>query len=132
MLANITFLIFNEKGFFAIIKKMKNQFLRSLFTSSISIAPIILLVLIISWTGLAPIGGTLNYLLLISGGLFLILGLTLFQIGASTGLSKVGELFHARKSARKKHYQYRIRLNQDPFMINYKNDALLKTLPFLV
>ena len=102
MLINITFLIFNEKGFFAIIKKMKNQFLRSLFTSSISIAPIILLVLIFSWTGLAPIGGTFNYLLLISGGLFLILGLTLFQIGASTGLSKVGEYMGSSLSKQSK------------------------------
>ena len=34
-------------------------------------------------------------------------------------LIEVDETFHARKSARKKHYQYRIRLNQDPFVIKY-------------
>ena len=34
-------------------------------------------------------------------------------------LVKVDESFHARMSAKGKHYQYRIRLNQDPFAINY-------------
>lgn len=81
---------------------MKNQFLRSLLTSSISIAPIILLVLIMSWTNIAPLGGGYDYLLLILGGIFLILGLTLFQIGASTGLSKVGEYMGASLSKQSK------------------------------
>ena len=34
-------------------------------------------------------------------------------------LIRVDESFHARKSALKKHYQYRIRLNADPFANNY-------------
>lgn len=34
-------------------------------------------------------------------------------------LIRVSDDFHARKSALKKHYQYRIRLNQDPFVDKY-------------
>ena len=69
---------------------MKNRYLKSLISSSLSIAPIILLVLVLSWTPLLSIGQT-DYIMLIVGGAVLIVGLALFQIGASTGLTKVGE-----------------------------------------
>lgn len=81
---------------------MKNFLLKNILTSSISIAPIILLVLILSWSGLAPLGGGFDYLLLIVGGVCLILGLSLFQIGASSGLSKVGEYMGSSLSKQSK------------------------------
>lgn len=40
---------------------------------------------------MAPLVGVFDYLLLIIGAFLLILGLTLFQIGAKNGISKVGE-----------------------------------------
>lgn len=55
-----------------------------------------------SWTNIAPIGGGFDYTLLIVGGVFLILGLSLFQIGASTGLSKVGEYMGSSLSKQSK------------------------------
>lgn len=81
---------------------MKNQLLRTLLTSTISIAPIILLVLIMSWSGLAPLYGGWDYSLLIVGGLCLIIGLALFQVGASSGLSKVGEYMGSSLSKQSK------------------------------
>ena len=69
---------------------MKNRYLNALISSSLSIAPIILLVCIMSWTPLLSLGKH-DYLMLIIGGVILILGLALFQIGAATGLTKVGE-----------------------------------------
>lgn len=69
---------------------MKNRYLSALISSSLSIAPIILLVLILSWTPLLNIG-TNDYIMLLIGGVFLIIGLSLFQVGAATGLTKVGE-----------------------------------------
>lgn len=69
----------------------KNQYLRSLFTSLISISPIVILILILSWTNLAPFKGGYDYLLLFLGAFVLIIGLTLFQIGAKNGITKVGE-----------------------------------------
>ena len=69
---------------------MKNRYLSALISSSLSIAPMILLVCILSWTPLLNLGA-FDYLMLIIGGLVLIIGLALFQIGATTGLTKVGE-----------------------------------------
>ena len=48
------------------------------------------MVCILSWTPLLSLQSN-DYITLIIGGVVLILGLALFQIGASTGLSKVGE-----------------------------------------
>ena len=69
---------------------MKNRYLSALISSSLSIAPMILLVCVLSWTPLLNLG-TFDYLMLIIGGMVLIIGLALFQIGATTGLTKVGE-----------------------------------------
>ena len=71
---------------------MKNRYLNALISSSLSIAPMILIVCILSWIPLLNLSLSLNdYVMLIIGGLVLIFGLALFQIGASTGLTKVGE-----------------------------------------
>ncbi|MBO7573726.1 MAG: DUF1538 domain-containing protein [Bacilli bacterium] len=69
---------------------MKNRYLKALITSLLSIAPIILIVCIISWTPLLSLYKN-DYIMLIIGGVILIVGLALFQIGAATGLTKVGE-----------------------------------------
>ncbi|MCQ2800358.1 MAG: DUF1538 domain-containing protein [Bacilli bacterium] len=69
---------------------MKNRYLSALLSSSLSIAPMILLVFILSWTPLLTITSN-DYIMLAIGGVFLILGLALFQVGAATGLTKVGE-----------------------------------------
>ena len=69
---------------------MKNRYLSALFSSTLSIAPMILLVCILSWTPLLNLGGG-DYLALAIGGVILIIGLAFFQVGASTGLTKVGE-----------------------------------------
>ncbi|HKL72807.1 MAG TPA: DUF1538 domain-containing protein [Candidatus Onthovivens sp.] len=71
---------------------MHNRYLRSFGSSCLSIIPIIILILIISLTGIAPLDFARgDYYLLLTGMVVLILGLTLFQVGADNGLSKVGE-----------------------------------------
>lgn len=80
---------------------MKNRYLQSLITASLSICPIILIVFILSWTGLAPLSGNECAFLLV-GLIFLIAGLTLFTIGASQSLSKVGEYMGGSLSKQKK------------------------------
>ena len=69
---------------------MKNRYLKALISSSLSISPIILLVCVLSWNPLLTLGIN-DYIMLIIGAIILILGLALFQIGAATGLTKVGE-----------------------------------------
>lgn len=70
---------------------MKNRFLRALISSSISILPIIVLVAVLSLTGISRFPNAGNYLALGVGGICLTVGLALFQIGADIGLTKVGE-----------------------------------------
>jgi len=78
---------------------MKNRYISALVTSCLSILPIVLIIYILSLTGVAPIGDTFtkavgntdNYVALAIGAGILIVGLSLFQIGASKGLTKVGE-----------------------------------------
>lgn len=79
---------------------MKNRYLNALFTSSLSIAPIILLVCILSWTPILSLKAN-DYIMLLIGGIILILGLALFQIGATTGLTKVGEYMGSSLSRQK-------------------------------
>ncbi len=55
-----------------------------------SIIPVIVIIIILSFVGLSPLKGN-DYLLLGVGTFILILGLSLFQLGASRGLTKVGE-----------------------------------------
>ena len=78
----------------------KNRYVRALISSSLSIAPMILLVCILSWTPILSLHGN-DYLTLILGGLLLIIGLAFFQVGASTGLTKVGEYMGSSLSKQK-------------------------------
>ena len=91
---------------------MKNRFVKSLLSSSFSILPIIAIVFILSLTNLAPIGsnfvqtlpgreGYQSYIALGIGAAGMILGLTLFQVGAAKGLTKVGEYMGASLSKQK-------------------------------
>lgn len=79
---------------------LKNRYLKALISSSLSIAPIILLVCILSWTPLLTLKGN-DYLTLIIGASILIVGLAFFQVGASTGLTKVGEYMGSSLSKQK-------------------------------
>ena len=81
---------------------VKNRYVNALISSSLSIVPIILLVLILSFIPYFNINlGTTGYILLIVGMVILILGLALFQIGASSSLTKVGEYMGSSLSKQK-------------------------------
>ena len=67
------------------------KFLRVFLESSLSIIPIVAIILILSLSTLTPLIGGWDYLLLIVGALVLIIGLSIFSIGSSRSLSKVGE-----------------------------------------
>ncbi|HHT66612.1 MAG TPA: DUF1538 domain-containing protein [Erysipelotrichaceae bacterium] len=79
---------------------MKNSYVNALVTSSLSVAPIILLVCILSWTPVLNLGSN-DYVMLLFGGAMLIFGLALFQIGANNGLTKVGEYMGSSLSKQK-------------------------------
>lgn len=64
---------------------------KSFLTSSLSILPIVFIILILSLSGLTPLPGGYDYLLLFIACFALIIGLTVFNIGSSRSLSKVGE-----------------------------------------
>ena len=68
-----------------------NKLFRTLLESCLSIVPIIVIILILSFSNLAPIIGGYDYALLIIGAVVLVLGLSVFSIGSSRSLSKVGE-----------------------------------------
>ena len=78
---------------------MRNRFVKALLSSTFSIIPIILIIVALSLSNLAPVGNNFvhhdlgydNYILLAVGAIIMIIGLTLFQTGASKGLTKVGE-----------------------------------------
>ena len=80
---------------------MKNRLFRAFFSSSIAILPIIILIAIMSLTGIARFPHALNYVTLIIGAICLISGLALFQIGADIGLTKVGEYMGSSLSKQK-------------------------------
>lgn len=71
--------------------------------------PIIIIVIVLSLTNLAPIGDTFNkfglgwqyYVLLLAGAVIMIVGLSLFSIGASKSLIKVGEYMGTSLSKQK-------------------------------
>ena len=71
--------------------------------------PIIVIVIVLSLTNLAPIGDTFTqsgmgwqyYVLLLAGALIMIVGLSLFSIGASQSLIKVGEYMGTSLSRQK-------------------------------
>ena len=85
---------------------MNSRFVKALFSSLISIVPIVAIIFILSLTNLAPIGnnfarndlGIENYILLGVGAIIMIVGLALFQKGATIGLTKVGEYMGASLS----------------------------------
>lgn len=88
---------------------MKNRYLSAFLTSCLSILPIILIIYTLSATGIASIGPSFkqwsdpsNYYLLAVGAVTLITGLTFFQVGASQGLSKIGEYMGSSMSKQKK------------------------------
>lgn len=81
---------------------MKNRYLDALKTSALSITPIVMIVLILSLTGITPLNFARgDYWLLLIGLIILIAGLTIFQIGASQSLVKVGEYMGASLSKQK-------------------------------
>ena len=81
---------------------MKNRIVQSFVNSSLSIAPMIAIVLILSLTGLAPLNFQRgDYWLLITGMFVLIIGLATFSIGASSSLTKVGEYMGSSLSKQK-------------------------------
>jgi len=80
---------------------MKNRYLNSIFSATLSILPIVMIVFILSWAQVSPLTGEESIVLVI-GAVALILGLAIFQIGASTGLTKVGEYMGASLSKQKK------------------------------
>ncbi len=75
---------------------MNNRYLKSILTSAMSVLPMIAFVFLLSLIkienniSIVPLGGY-DYIALTLGAIIMILGLGLFQVGASTGLAKVGE-----------------------------------------
>ena len=75
---------------------MNNRYIKSLISSSLSIVPVIVITIVLALT-FQFIGGDMikfqgvDYALLLIGMVIMIIGLSLFQIGASSSLSKVGE-----------------------------------------
>lgn len=80
---------------------MKNRFFRAFTSSLVAILPIIILIVLMSLIGVAKFPHLSNYLSLGVGGMCLIVGLALFQIGADIGLTKVGEYMGSSLSKQK-------------------------------
>lgn len=81
---------------------MQNRWIKALVTSLLSIVPMIAIVLILSFTKLAPLDVRRgDYALLLIGMVILIIGLSIFQIGANSSLTKVGEYMGASLSKQK-------------------------------
>ncbi len=80
---------------------MKNKYLKSFGNSAISIIPIVVIVFILSLSGLAKVSNT-DYVMLALGAFVMISGLSFFQIGAQTSLIKVGEYMGSSLSKQKK------------------------------
>ena len=80
---------------------MKSKYLRSFFNSAISILPIVAIVYLLSLTGVATITND-DYIMLAIGAAIMIVGLSLFQIGAQNSLIKVGEYMGSSLSKQKK------------------------------
>ncbi|MCR5506077.1 MAG: DUF1538 domain-containing protein [Bacilli bacterium] len=81
---------------------MNNRWVRAFLSSSLSIVPMIAIVLVLSFTKLAPLNAKRgDYFLLLIGMVVLVVGLAIFQIGASSSLSKVGEYMGSSLSKQK-------------------------------
>ena len=70
--------------------KIKNAYLRAIVTASISITPIIILCLVMALSKLISFNAV-DYIFLGIGWISLILGLALFSVGCSSGLTRIGE-----------------------------------------
>ena len=84
---------------------MKNRHIRAFVSSSLSIIPMIAIIFVLHFSKLASIttaSSNANVFLLLIGMVVLISGLALFQIGASSSLTKVGEYMGASLSKQKK------------------------------
>lgn len=91
---------------------MKNRYLGAFFNSLLSIGPMVLLILALSivsnsiksLTGSTEIYsfGFSDFMLLLTGAIVLIVGLALFQIGASSSLTKVGKYMGSSLSKQSK------------------------------
>ena len=86
---------------------MKNRYLKAIIGSALSILPMVGLVFVLSFisfdsgiTRLIDLN-TFDYVALIIGSIVMIIGLGLFQVGASTGLAKVGEYMGSSLSRQK-------------------------------
>lgn len=83
---------------------VKNRHLSAFISSSLSIVPIIAIILILHFLGVSRITSpedSKNFWLVIIGMIVLIVGLALFQIGASSSLTKVGEYMGSSLSKQK-------------------------------
>lgn len=84
---------------------MKNRYLDALKSSALSISPIVLIVIVLSLIGIAPLDFARgDYWLLLIGLVVLIIGLSVFQIGASSSLTKVGEYMGTSLSKQSKFF----------------------------
>ena len=81
---------------------IKNRYLQAIVNASLSIVPMILIILIMSWTGLLKLDFARgDYWLLLLGMFILIIGLAIFSVGASSSLTKVGEYMGSSLSKQK-------------------------------
>ena len=83
---------------------IKNRHLSAFISSALSIVPIIAIILVLHLTGISkitPNNDSSNIWLVVIGMVVLIIGLALFQIGASSSLSKVGEYMGSSLSKQK-------------------------------
>ena len=83
---------------------MNNRHVQAFISSILSIVPMIAIILILHFSGLARItygNDNTNILLILIGMIVLIVGLALFQIGASSSLAKVGTYMGSSLSKQK-------------------------------
>ena len=84
---------------------MKNKYIKSFLNSAISIIPILAIIYALSFvlqaSGLNGLSNT-EYILLAFGGFAMMVGLSLFQIGAQSSLITIGEYMGASLSKQKK------------------------------
>lgn len=81
---------------------LKNRYFQAFISASLSIVPMVLIILILSWTNVFSFNaGRGDYLLLFIGMFILIAGLSLFSVGASMSLTKVGEYMGSSLSKQK-------------------------------
>ncbi|MBR0295025.1 MAG: DUF1538 family protein [Bacilli bacterium] len=80
--------------------KIKNNYLKSIVTASISITPIIVVCLVMALIKLIDFNAV-DYIFLAIGGVSLILGLALFSVGCTSGLTKIGEYMGSSLSRQK-------------------------------